>query len=1258
MDLQLFFSWQMETDAQGFDNKSFLNACIKAACDNVSGSGKLRNDKIHFHEGMRASSGTPNVANEMFNQIDSCHIYVADITTTQRLSCLFEPLHNKHGIFFRYSPNCNVFGEYNRALGKKSNFEYQIILLANKANKSVLDDADVIPFDTRGRRYPILFELKNNSNSAIQKAKDELMPQLEKAIRDCAIAAKRNFDEEYKPFITWTKHLNDGRFKGFRVDKNIVAKYKARILKDDRALCVIGPDDYRKTNLVHKAFEDSDYADRYFYAYLDHKTDEKHFLKLDEILSKVHGCVLVIDNCETTDITTILDYQKKYSSSNRIICLCSNQVSLAKLPFTASFDDMFNITDDLVDHQEQMFVKADIRSREVQEYITQFCDNNEDLISLVLNGIQRGTDSTENLAKQITNILTDSQQGTFGRTIWQSIALFDHIGWKENRAKELEYIITNKSITVTPETDDYIINATSTLIRKALDMGWLKKKGNSITISLASLANQLTYEWFASVDIERFNRVLKAINDSPVKRALTVEFHDRLGYMASNIETHTLVNELLKPNGSFNATILDTEDGLLVLEAFAAANPEAVTNFLSRIINTKKTDQLSALLFNSSRLVWIIEKLCFRSNLFSQNALLMLRLATAENDDIHRDASRNFFKLFPVFLPATSANLDIRYDFLQTHYQIPEYKQYILKALGYALQLRGNLLLTGAEKLGDQESEPYMPATKKEAADYLIRCLDLIEREIVSNGQFKSECIEILENHLISFCSDGYAIVILPYIERTAAQMNNDWPSVQEDLVHYKNTVWKLLSQESQTIYQNLITNLTKTDFVSRFARIDKEMIYAHPKMDYKERIRTKEKSYKELANEAYTQDLLNDDILGKLISLERVGSYPFGSTLATLMTPDEQIAFIRRYLAISNQQQNASNNILCDFVTAIDDTVFNLIMNDLVESRISNTIFICFGNRGILPSSEKFQVLHRVVAEQKASVEDYLYYFYRIKISDMIADVVLALLSEIQSHPNSFGTVMQVCTMLSMNNQLTDNQQLSNFIESTLIEYMDSHSDILSSREACEIGQQLLLSGNRSQLALLFNKAILDYASQHDVLFYSSYEIEQIYGILMKHYFDDIWPALSQVLLSDAEHYMAYYHMKSLLGLSLVGENKPIILEGGHWDTILEWCQQNPDIAPARVAGIIPVMGDNNRFSGEAQQLIDLYADKPYVLDEIGCSMESFSSTGSVVPYYEHRKRIYQSVLTHPNATVRQWAQQHINGIDQMIEMESEHEI
>ena len=1257
MDLTLFFSWQMETDSQGFNNKRFLNQCIEEACKQVSHTGKLHDVKIHFLEGMRATSGTPEVAREMFQRIDKCDIYVADITTAQRLSSEYEEIRNIHDVFFRYSPNGNVFGEYNRALGKYTEFDRQIILLANEANKTVLEDADVIPFDTRGRRWPITFRLENDSPESVEEAKAKLMPFLKEAIAACAREAIKYYNNRYLPFQTWYLHCNEGRIKGKMVDDAIVDKYKTRILSPTKSICIIGPKDYRKTYLVMKSFEGSEFTNRYFYVNYDDNSEDKVFTVLNDILSDNDDIILVIDHCCNKNITRILDIQKKFSKSNHIIFLINEQDKTAEDSLSAaSFNDMFDITDDLVDRIEQMFIRADIKSKEVQEYITQFCDNNEALIGLALSRIPRGTDSTENLAKLTTDVLTNSELGSYERAVWQSIALFDHIGWKENRAIELEYIITNKSITVTSKSNDFIINATPSLIRRAIDMGWVTPINNSITVSLTALANQLIYEWFASIDIERFNRVLKAINDSPVKRALTVELHDRLGYMASNAETHALVAELLKPNGSFNASILDSDDGLLVLEAFAAANPEAVTDFLTRIINTNTSDQLSGLLLKSPRLVWIIEKLCFRSNLFHPNALLMLRLATAENNMINQDASKKFYKLFPVFLPATSANLDVRYDFLQTHYHIPEYKPHIIKALGYALQLRGNLLLTGAERLGDQESEPYHPKTKQEASDYLFKCLNLIEREIVSDSQFKSECIEILENNLISFCTDGYAFVILQYIERTAALLNNDWPSVQEDLVRYKDTMWNRLSPESQTIYQNLITRLTKTDFASRFARIDKEMIYALPKMDFEERVRTKEEAYKNMAHEAYEQNLLNDEILEKLI-LARVGSYPFGFTLAKLMTPDEQIEFIRRYIAIGNQHENATNGILCDFVAAIDDTVFDKILDDLAEARISNTIFICFGNRGILPSDEKFKILHRIVAEQKASVDDYLYYFYRINFSDMNTDVVLALLSEIQSHPNSFGTVMQVCTMLSMNNQLTNNQELSNFIETTLIEYMDSHSDILSSREACEIGQQLLLSGTRSRLALRFNKAILDYASDQDSVFYSSYEIEQIYSILMKNYFDVIWPALSQILLSDAEHYMAYYHMKGLLGLSLVGENKPIILEGGHWDTILEWCKQYPDIAPARIAGIIPVMGSNNQFSAEAQQLIDLYADKPYVLDEIGCSMESFSSTGSVVPYYEHRKRIYQSVLTHPNTTVRIWAQQRINGIDQMIEMESSRE-
>ena len=35
MKLKIFFSWEMETDSQGFDNKNFLIVCISHALDEL-----------------------------------------------------------------------------------------------------------------------------------------------------------------------------------------------------------------------------------------------------------------------------------------------------------------------------------------------------------------------------------------------------------------------------------------------------------------------------------------------------------------------------------------------------------------------------------------------------------------------------------------------------------------------------------------------------------------------------------------------------------------------------------------------------------------------------------------------------------------------------------------------------------------------------------------------------------------------------------------------------------------------------------------------------------------------------------------------------------------------------------------------------------------------------------------------------------------------------------------------------------------------
>ena len=225
MELKLFFSWQTETNLQGFKNKNFLIRCIEAAIKNAEKKDGLQGVTIELHEGLRGIAGNSKVSEQMFQQIDECDIFVGDVTTVQRLAERGEIIRNKKCLYFRYSPNCNVYGEYNRALGKSKTFWKQIILVMNEANKSVFDDPDVIPFDTRDTRWPIVFKLEDDSDESKTNAKDELVKALTTAIHRSALEALKSRNTRFEPFITWNIHTEDGRIKNLKIADSVMGKY-------------------------------------------------------------------------------------------------------------------------------------------------------------------------------------------------------------------------------------------------------------------------------------------------------------------------------------------------------------------------------------------------------------------------------------------------------------------------------------------------------------------------------------------------------------------------------------------------------------------------------------------------------------------------------------------------------------------------------------------------------------------------------------------------------------------------------------------------------------------------------------------------------------------------------------------------------------------------------------------------------------------------------------------------------------------------
>lgn len=359
MRIHLFFSWQMETDLQGFHNKPFLYKCICDAISEIQNKGDLKGVFIEPHQGLENIPGTPEVAQQMYEQVDKYELFIGDVTTVQKIDPVFDDLRNNDGLFFRYGPNCNVYGEYNRALGKFHDAWQQVILLSNSANISPEQDATVVPFDTRGRRWAIEFYLPDDSEKSKIEAKTQLMGSLKKAIYDCTLAAIHNSRNRYEPFDNWFNVRNNGIFKNKSISQELVEKYKKQITEENRIICISGKVGIEKTLLALLVFEECKSANNCLY--VDNARDDYSEYKsvLRQIFrNKSHNqdIILIVDNCSIKDIENIIKERKVEKAGNRVIALLNQEDCGKKIDFDKV--TYIDVTADFIEEMDSILIEA------------------------------------------------------------------------------------------------------------------------------------------------------------------------------------------------------------------------------------------------------------------------------------------------------------------------------------------------------------------------------------------------------------------------------------------------------------------------------------------------------------------------------------------------------------------------------------------------------------------------------------------------------------------------------------------------------------------------------------------------------------------------------------------------------------------------------------------------------------------------------------------------------------------------------------
>ncbi len=163
MAKNIFFAWQLDTDSN--NNKNFIWDSICSACNKL-GSDAHPELSPRPEKDTDGVSGSPNIVQTIFNKIDSCSIFVADVTFIGKT--------DKE----KFIPNPNVLLELGYAV-KTIGWERTVLVLNTAHGK-----ADQLPFDMLQHRWPIEYKVTDKTEVR-EKRFENLTEALEIAISSC-----------------------------------------------------------------------------------------------------------------------------------------------------------------------------------------------------------------------------------------------------------------------------------------------------------------------------------------------------------------------------------------------------------------------------------------------------------------------------------------------------------------------------------------------------------------------------------------------------------------------------------------------------------------------------------------------------------------------------------------------------------------------------------------------------------------------------------------------------------------------------------------------------------------------------------------------------------------------------------------------------------------------------------------------------------------------------------------------------------------
>jgi hypothetical protein len=1266
MKLTIFYSWQSDTNQKY--NRFYIKDSIDKAVKKLKKIPETANIQYIVQEGITGEPGSPAVANTITDErIPGSDIFIADLSVINRKSKWVDYFLKVVKQYQRPQPNPNVMMEYGVAF--RTHSSRRIIGVMNRK----YGGTENLPFDLKHLRFPIQYmygkglEKKDHQEAFVFALRD--------AIKDISIFVHEHAKQKFRPFLVWDAWEQiipqDQSYVATEKTKEISSSIMNSLVSEQNVIRLLGLSGLGKTRILFEMFRplhgnalSSILTGRMLY--YDSNSDPTIHIKavVQDIINTGDEHIIILDNCPVELCRSLMPLIKATNSRVSLITIDNN-------PEEAEMNAIGDASYYVIKKEDLSEVVEVIVTKDFGELPIESVDKIKEFaqgipMMAVLLG-QSARNGEQFLGRLNDKFLLDNLLGNFAkdpeiRVLLKTSSLFNYFGYQDEYAVQLDFIATNKNITITNSESHVVLDKFHSMINHYLNRGIFEQRGRLLSMRPFPLAMYLAQEWLQTCTPDRLiNMIINiAALEHPHRKMLAEALSEQMKYLGYDNKAIEIVERVTGTDSPFdNAEVLNTELGSRLFRAFVEVNPDAIADNLYRNFIERTTLPIEEVIGGRRNLVWVLEKLCFNGSTFEKGIKVLFAFAVAENETWGNNATGQFLHLFKIMLAGTEASLIERFNIIEwgLNHKSMRYQELSIEAISRALSFGHFTRMGGAEKQGTRVLIDYKPRYD-EIKHYweliLNRCLILIR----TDSGFRDRVLEIILQSLRGIIRAGFASIILPIIVEIINVIDGQWDSA---LTYFKQTLKfdrSSLTNDQIEQLSSLLISITKQDFISKYQRIIvRQELDQLEIADHKTVILIVEN----LAVEFLSSELNWAETVPMFFKRKQFYAYYFGTSLYRSLNkdlPSLKIFIDLGILAISDLTRDSCDvSVMGGIYAESDQETKAYILSKLNDYDELNYLFFYFISLE-RDAYKRTDVLFNLLKSRMVDVSEFLI-FSRNGFSDADVNDLLKFCAQLFEYGKDGYLVafkiLSSSVFLQPDREIIALPTLREcIIQLGIIEapsQIDEYQWWETIRKILEINFDV-------EFALLVNRTLINSISWENT-FHLNHEVSELYKLLLERYFEVVWPEIADNLLGEDELYIKFYGLKQILGstIGLIRRKNGVIVSGDS-QILIGWAKDNQPIGPARLAQLIPVFDDTSErttpsWHPVAKQLIDEFGDYEDVLNEISANLGTFSWTGSIIPYLQIQIQLMEQLENHHKTKVVEWALRNINYLRKNIKTE-----